>query len=135
MGKKIGVMLPQEKEGLGQSEAGRTKKNFILELLQRVWKQERVDVIQSDWTLIAKAVGDGQEVRLGKQALAKQALSIFHTKEISFILRAVRRHFSILVSGIHQAIQWDSGEEGIRPGYQGDHVGEVGVIWESLVIA
>lgn len=36
MGKKIGVMLPQEKEGLGQSEAGRTRKNFILELLQRV---------------------------------------------------------------------------------------------------
>lgn len=32
MGKKIGVMLPQEKEGLGQSEAGRTGKNFTLEL-------------------------------------------------------------------------------------------------------
>ena len=33
MEKKIGVMLPQVKEGLGQSEAGRTRKNFTLELL------------------------------------------------------------------------------------------------------
>lgn len=34
MEKKIGVMLLQDKEGLGQSEAGKTRKNFILELLQ-----------------------------------------------------------------------------------------------------
>lgn len=33
MEKKIRVMLPQVKEGLGQSEAGRTRKNFTLEPL------------------------------------------------------------------------------------------------------